>query len=298
MTLTFLLWMAIAQDIPAWQTAASAGKAGQKLTFDVAAIKPAKQFRPPNFSLSATNDKPPGGRLSAVFPLWVYIQFAYKFRPTPDQLRAVLAHAPKWISEGSFEIEARAEGNPTKDQMRLMMQALLADRFKLMVHLESPEIPVLEMRLAKPGKPGPNLRPHDEGAPCPLEEDAKPPGDQNVFPGQCDVEALSMREGKMILGSRRAAPDLIAEAVQSGGFIAGEVDRPVVDKTGLAGTFDFTVEWTRRPQASPGAEPPPLDPQSMSFIQALREQLGVKLIPARARIRSIVIDSVEKPTDN
>ena len=66
------------------------------------------------------------------------------------------ARMAKWVSDGMFEIDARAEGNPTKDQMRLMMQSLLADRFKLAVHFEAREAPVFDLTLVKQGRTGPN----------------------------------------------------------------------------------------------------------------------------------------------
>jgi hypothetical protein len=84
-------------------------------------------------------------------PLWIYIAFACKLPPNDEQTRAMLAHLPKWFG-GFFEIDARAKGNPSKDQMRLMMQSLLADRFKLAVHFETKEEPVYALTLVKPGK--------------------------------------------------------------------------------------------------------------------------------------------------
>ena len=93
----------------------------------------------------------PNGRFSAISELSIYIRFAYKLRLTNiTQLEALKSHLPKWASTDVFEIEARAPANATKDQMRLMMQALLAERFQLAVHFETPEVPVLAMTLVKP----------------------------------------------------------------------------------------------------------------------------------------------------
>ncbi len=75
------------------------------------------------------------------------------------------AQLPK-SADDNYAIDAKAEGNPTKDQMRLMMQSLLADRFKLRVHFESRQVPVLGLVLVKPGQLGPNLLPHSEGPGC------------------------------------------------------------------------------------------------------------------------------------
>src|SRR5579884_1780205 len=90
-------------------------------------------------------------------------------KPSPEQMRAMTAHLPKWVTADGFDIEARApNSNVTKDQMRLMMQSFLAERFRLAAHFETPTLPVLALILAKPGKPGPNLLPHDKGPPCNL----------------------------------------------------------------------------------------------------------------------------------
>jgi bla regulator protein blaR1 len=148
-------------DTPGWQAAA-----GGKTSFDVASVKPGSAPRIPDFPLDNGNAKTPGGRFSTSLPLLIYIAFAYKLPPNEEQTRAMLAHLPKW-SGGLFEIEARAKGNPTKDQMRLMMQSLLADRFKLAVHFETREEPDHALTSIKPGKTGPKLRPHAEGPPCP-----------------------------------------------------------------------------------------------------------------------------------
>jgi hypothetical protein len=129
-----------------WQAAAGGSK-----TSEVASVKPIT-INPatfnltawlPNFALDNADGKPAGGRLSARFGLWTYISFAYKLTSSRQQERAAVARLPKWFDTDTFEIEARAEGNPTKDQMRLKMQSLLAERFKLTVHFESQVVPFL-----------------------------------------------------------------------------------------------------------------------------------------------------------
>ena len=138
------------------------------MAFKVASIKPWKpgtNFIELTFPLDPGHAKPLGDRFSASFPLSAYIEFAYELRP--GQVDAALGQFPNWVSTDVYEIEARAEGNPTKDQMRLMMQSLLADRFKLVVHFETQEVPVLALTLVKPGKIGPKLRRHAEGAAWP-----------------------------------------------------------------------------------------------------------------------------------
>src|SRR5258705_9636376 len=115
-------------DAPDWQT-----KSGGKMSFEVAAVKKdAGPFRPPNFPLDAGDAYAvTGGRFSADFALSTYVSFAYKLSLTLEQRQAMIANLPKWVAEDRFEIQAKAtEANPTKDQMRLMMQARLAEPFK------------------------------------------------------------------------------------------------------------------------------------------------------------------------
>jgi hypothetical protein len=146
------------QKVPQWQTAA-----GGKMSFEVASIRLSKPgtFTLPSFPLSRDDSyTPTAGLFRADFPLMVYVEFAYKLWLTREQRESILAHRPKWVATDNFEIHARASGNPTKDQMRLMMQSLLADRFKLAIHFETQQVPVLALVLVKPGVTGPKLRPH------------------------------------------------------------------------------------------------------------------------------------------
>jgi uncharacterized protein (TIGR03435 family) len=127
--------------------------------------------------------------------------------------------------------------------MRLMMQALLAERFHLAVHFETREGPVFAMTFAKPGTPRPGIRPHAEGASC--DEPAGP----NVFPPICDVMSASRRgPGQMLSGSRNTTMTLVAPFLGA----IGHLDRPVIDQTGLTGRVDFKLRWT-----DDSTEPPP-----------------------------------------
>jgi uncharacterized protein (TIGR03435 family) len=207
-----------------------------------------------------------------------YVLFAYKLRLTDEQTRIALAQVPKWFNTDLFEIEARAEGNLTKDQMRLMMQSLLAARFKLAVHFDMRETAVLELTLVNPGKRGPKLRPHSEGPPCPAASVASGSVPQvgEVFPPICGNASWFKADGVALMASRDSTPALLAESIQSWGILSGETDKPVVDKTGLSGTFDYTIEWNGRlpgPRPS-GVDALPPDPTGTTFLQAVREQLG------------------------
>ena len=132
-----------------------------KLEFEVASVRQNKTNDKASMNVDPTpgdNMIPTGGLYSARNIVLVqYISFAYKL--TYKQLQSVVSQMP-WTAEDRFDIEARAEGNPTKDQYRAMMRALLADRFKLAVHTETREVPIYGLVLATPGKLGPQLRMH------------------------------------------------------------------------------------------------------------------------------------------
>jgi uncharacterized protein (TIGR03435 family) len=287
------------QTVPEWQTAA-----GGTMTFDVASIRPAEPstFTPPNFALNVDNTSiPPGGRFSADFPLGAYIEFAYKIMLTQEQKETMLTHLPKWVATDSFVVQARAAGNPTKDQMRLMMQSLLADRFKLAVHFETRIVPVLALMTLKPGQTGPRLRRHTEGLAC----DAKwiappvrnsrsiPPG--GFLPDCGSVQAIAGPGQTVLLGARNITLEHIASYLPS----VRDFGRPVLDQTGLNGTFDFSLNWVPEPKGPlsslAGAQ---ADTEGPDLMEALKEQLGLKLKPTKAPVKTLVIDHVEEPSPN
>jgi bla regulator protein blaR1 len=293
----FIAVAALAQspDAPDWQIAAGGSNA-----FDAASVKPfaMKSFpRPPSFPLDDGNAKPPGGRLYVVLPILTFIGFAWKLNISENA--AIIAQLPGWAKDEIYEIEARAGGNPTKDQMRLMMQSLLADRFKLAVHFETREAPVFALTLVKPGQTGPNLRPHSEGPPCPDSYTTPvfpPPAPTatDVFPANCDTIEMKGNGVRALMGGRNLTMSRIAEVVYSEASRAGEVDRPVMDRSGLTGTFDFTFETTPIfPVANPQPDQPPT-----STLAAIRRELGLKLERSRGPIRTLIIDHIEKPSEN
>ena len=206
-----------------------------------------------------------------------YIEFAWNLTLSREQLDAMVAHLPKWVSADSFDFQARAEGNPTQDQMRLMVRSLLADRFGLVVHIDTAQTPVLALVLDKPGKTGPGLRPHSEGPACDTPK-------ADAFPPICDqVTATSKPNRAVLMGSRNSTIAQIAAWISS----LGRLDRPLVDQTGVSGTYDFTVEFNPQPE-----------PEGTTLLEALQEQLGLKLKPTTAPLDTLVVDHVERPSEN
>ncbi len=243
------------QAVPAWQTAA-----GGKMEFEVASIHPAAPGAGPrqNFDMSIEDVTiPPGGRISATGALGMFIQFAYKLSVFQD--KAAFDHLPKWATTEYLDIDAKAPTtNATKDQMRLMMQSLLADRFKLVVHFETPDGPAMALVLVNPGKLGPGLRPHPEGPAC----DAKIPPIDRSSPKIPDVwmpvcgttQMVDWRDKTVILGSRNTTLDIFSDWIP----LIETFDRPVVNRTGLKERFDivlnFTPPWVKDKEQSADAQ--------------------------------------------
>jgi len=281
-----------------------AQSAGTPLAFEVASVKPNKSDAPAysNFPLNAGSMYTAnGGLFSATnFPLVTYIFFAYNI--VGNQAHFLVPQLPGWVMSERFDIQARAAGNPTKDQMRLMMRTLLADRFRLAVHAEVREVPVFAFVLAKPGKTGAQLQPHPPDAPCltsvELASAASPVPDmfsQKIsggFPAICNgiLGIPASVPGRSRLGGRNVTIGFMADMLSQ----RVEVGRPIVDATGLTGTFDFLLEFT------PESKGPTLaaDLDGPSFEQAVRDQLGLKLQSRRSSMDIIVLDHVNHPSEN
>jgi hypothetical protein len=123
---------------------------GNRVEFEVASVRLNEKwkFADPGYSLDSDDNYVPGENLFvADGPLSTFIGFAYKL----DLLNSMIANLPKWANEQSYEIRARVPGNPSKDQVRLMMRALLIERFQLAIHFEKQEKPALALTLIKPG---------------------------------------------------------------------------------------------------------------------------------------------------
>jgi uncharacterized protein (TIGR03435 family) len=273
------------------------------MSFAVASVKRNTSQRDPTFSpadgKAGGNDRT-GGYFSATNQtLSSYIEFAYPdFRPS-----SIAKQLPGWIWRDSYDIQARADGNPTKDEMRLMMRSLLADRFGLIVHLETQQAPVYAMKLAKLGALGAHLRPHQPKPACAdsvdggnSDSDATVPGG---FPINCGdwVILRPAVPGDLRRGARDISMASFAEDISEWEVL----DRPVVDQTGLNGTFDYVLEFM--PEAGGAGSPRPpgaarADGMGTIFEVALRQQLGLKVVKSIAPVKRFVIDRVLPPSAN
>lgn len=277
--------------------------------FDVASVKLSTEtaLGPLPVPLDAGDRyNPTGGYFRANVPLWSYIQFAYKLWAPAEDQRKEIARLPKWVTSDRYTIEARAAGKPVKDQFRLMVQSLLADRFKLTAHFETHEASVLALTLVRAGKLGPKLIAHADGRACgdpaaPIgavpagliggKDDAGPEN----YPPMCDSFALIRRpNGTMLGGYRNASMDQLTGSLS--GMIG--LGHTLVDRTGLSGRFDFTLAWAPEPPAPSDAPATALDLLGPTPLMALRDQLGLKLESTKGPVKVLAIDRVERPTEN
>ena len=191
------------------------------------------------------------------------------FRSNGSQIQG----GPAWIDSSFYEINAKAEDSaPGAKMAGPMLQTLLEERFALKVHRETKELPVFVLTVAKSG----------------LKMQRTKDGSCQPGPNPCGSRRM-----------RSASPTTIAMGGNGmtvneifGGVIATMVGGPVIDKTGLSGQFDFTLEWTLG-----GINAPP-DATGPSIFTAVEEQLGLKLTSGKGPVEVIVIDHVERPSDN
>jgi uncharacterized protein (TIGR03435 family) len=272
--------------------APSNGAAQPPLAFETASVKPNK---------SGDEDRyiridPDGGGFTAVnMQLRALITFAYQIRSFQ------LEGGPDWIASDRFDILAKPERAVAatgaffngQEPLRMMLRTLLADRFKLVMHRETKELPIFELVLARQdGKPGPKLRPAavDCAAATGAARSGTPPASSaQPAPRSCFTNINPVR-----VSGAGATLTMLASLLE------GAAERLVIDRTGLTGNWDFEADYAPdRSRLPPGVElPASVDLNGPSLFTALEEQLGLKLRPARGPVEVLVIDSVQQPTPN
>ncbi|MGE3401318.1 MAG: TIGR03435 family protein, partial [Vicinamibacterales bacterium] len=232
-----------------------------------------------------------GGRFVRTnIPIDVLIAQAYG----PLQ-RFEIAGVPEWATDTRVDVEARADGNPTAAEMNQMLQALLADRFGLVVRRETREQPVYALVVARTGALGPRLTAHADNSGC-VDPQTTPNNVRGLDPNApLPPPPCGAFRGAPAIG-RLAGADVPLDLL--GRAVSGQLGRMVLDRTGLAGTFDFILEWTPLQQL-PGVDPVAIaNPDRPSIFTAFDEQLGLKLEAQTGPVNMLVIERVEMPTEN
>jgi len=204
----------------------------------------------------------------------------------PQQLSA-----PDWMSRETFEIAAKVPPGSTTEQVRLMLQNLLVERFQLQVHRETKEALVYFLMVAKGG---PKLVPHADD---PQPAGAAIPRRDEPVRAKFDAKGYPILPPGVGFGELNGKARLRLENSDLAGLVrrlARQLDAPVIDKTGLDGKYDIALSWTERP---PGAEPDA--DAGPDLLAAVSEQLGLKLERKKGPVEMLVVDHAEKvPTGN
>jgi uncharacterized protein (TIGR03435 family) len=246
--------------------------------FEVASVKPST-----NASDRALVQAVPGRLLMENFAPRTLIVLAYGVADYQ------VAGGPSWIGSDRYDVQAKAQGDATVQQMEgPMLRALLVERFKLGFHRETQQLPVYELTRTGNAK----LQPTKEGSCTIYSLDAPPP--RPSAPGApatvfCGFPHLTQNGINRALDGKGVTMSTLA------GNIARSVRRSVLDKTGLTGTYDLHLEWTDSPLndiANPDKSDLP------SIFSAVTEQLGLKLESAKGPVEVIVIDRMDRPTPN
>jgi uncharacterized protein (TIGR03435 family) len=246
--------------------------------FEAASIKPGDpDSRGVSFLIA------PGGRLTTKnTTLKMLMTFAYDIRDFQ------VSGGPNWLDSARYDIVAKPENALLADpgtltleqfktseaQFRLMVQGLLADRFQLKFHRETKDLPVYALVLDKNGT---KLKENTETG-------LKNTGLRITARGQVTCMKTPM--------------ELMVQ------FLSNQLGRTVLNKTGLTGNYDFKLEWTPDPGQGNGPfgggpdAPPPPDPNGPSIFTAVQEQLGLKLESQKGPVEILVIDHVEKASEN
>jgi uncharacterized protein (TIGR03435 family) len=282
---------------------AGAAPSGTPLAFEVAAVKQNKSGE--NFIRFGML---PGGRFNADnVPLRELVRFAFQVQPF--QIEGL----PAWANSDRFDVTAKAEGDiaPTAPgqagPIQFMMRTLLAERFGLVYHEETREMPISVLVLARPdGKLGPKLEKSttDCQAMFAARRGGGPGGPGG--PGRAGGPPPPPDFTEKIQCGFRVGPGTISgggsQLSQLAQFLSQNMQRIVLDKTGLTGYYDFNIIYTpdQMPNfnGQPGTPPglPAIDPNGPPLATAIQEQLGLKLESQRGPVTMFVIDKVSQPT--
>jgi uncharacterized protein (TIGR03435 family) len=203
------------------------------------------------------------------YTLKLLIAAAYDLNPR------TISGGPEWIESDHYDILAETPGEvrPTHDEQMSMLRNLLADRFKLTFHREQKVLSIYELEVAKNGPK--------------LKASTAPPDDPPAL-------ISTVYPQRIVMPARNVTMSDLARLMQR-----AILDRPVVDKTGLSGRYDFDLEWAPD-ETQFGGEVPvaPADAPSPPFFSAIQQQLGLRLEATKGPIAALVVDKAERPSAN
>lgn len=280
--------------IPVTVIALLAGCAwAQGPAFEVASVKPSPPVKPGERVYYGPARGGPGTPDPTQIT-WAYARFLDLLMTAYD-VKNYQISGPGWLESERYDVSVRVPAGATQEQVRVMWQNLLAERFGLMLHHEPREFKVDELVIAKGGS---KLKESAEDAAAVMS--GKPPElkDGKVSGPGMIISIMPGAGGATAHAYAHAMP--IARLTS---LVGNEVHLPVLDKTGLDRLYDFTLEFAWRLPGAPPTDAPPLDAPPLDtgpdLDAALQQQLGLRLVASKATLDVIVIDQAEKvPTAN
>jgi len=269
-------------------------------SFDVASVKP-------HINCEAGSGRPaiaPGKLDLQCVSLRALIRIAYGGMLAGGSIAArqlEVLGGPGWLDGDRYDVSAKAEGRPSIDEtVGTMLQVLLEERFQVKVHKEPRDTAVYLLTVARDG---PKLQPAKEGSCVPFDlGNLGPPKPGEPMPKYCGAPSGRIGKG----GFKMSDSYGITMAEFAARLVSSEVDREVVDRTGLTGRFDVHIEFVPDPSmwgpatanGVPLPSPAASDNPGPNIFAALQAQLGLKLTPGKAPLDVIVVDHAEKPSAN
>ena len=252
-------------------------------TFEVASVRPNHSGEAP-----VSFGGPPGRYEIVNAPLRTIVRVAHQVQDYQ------IVEAPGWIATERFDILATTPPVMPAERAE-MLRSLLAGRFNLRTHIERRDMPIFEMVLTRPdGRLGPSARATD------LNCAERAAGANGAVPPP--APPAGARLDRPSCGVMQRPGVLMAGAMTMGEFarvLAPQVNRFVLDRTGITGFFDFDVQFTpdqTTPVPAGAPQLPPVDPNGPSLFTALQEQLGIRLNATRGLVEVLVIDAISRPT--
>jgi uncharacterized protein (TIGR03435 family) len=277
----FSMWMLVKLIMIALACLAAPGQTA-KPVFEAASIKTAVPLGPLGMKFETNGG--PGTSDSGLYrcqncSLYMIVLKAYGIR-LPVQFSG-----PGWLENVRFDVSAKVPDGATKEEFLVMLQDLLAERFKLAVHHEKREMAAYELAVAKNGPKfkvsGPDV---DDGPP----EEGKLRRDSEGYPIPPRGVIMAAVPGHARLRSDNQSMEWLAE------MLSGQTGKPVVDATRLKGRYDFVLSWTIQERSAAAA-----DPDGPDLLSAVQLQLGLKLEEKKRPIEMLVVDHIEKvPSEN
>jgi uncharacterized protein (TIGR03435 family) len=263
--------------------------------FEIASIK---RNLDPQPMISGTMQNPPKGEIRLVaIPARLLVLRAYPVQVAPEVIGL-----PTWATSERYDVTVRGNPDATPDQLRQMWQTLLADRMKLAAHYEPREVRGYKLVLARSdGKLGPQLKPSTLDCPAPDPANPAPPPPQAardaLRPGTvmtADTERLLMSQCRVLMSTGNttyAGAVTMQQLLIALGF--GGIREPIEDHTGLQGLYSFKLTFGRQTLSLQ----PTVDDAPSIFV-ALQEQLGLKLESTTMQSQAVVVDRIDRPTEN